>query len=347
MGCLLKFQQYAALQKHIQDSSSLKQTTRLFLIIHPQREERRKLLENLSGEIKQYNSGATTLFLEAEQVEWGQVHDSLMTPSLFGEDEIVIWNGLKNLSESVLDKIRDYILNPSPSAFFLMGAESAKGFSDLYQKTKKELVLLDFSDEKPWNKEKRVQSEMVRLVQKEGKSILPDAFSRLTFLSGSDPLILESELIKIITYVGDRKEISVKDVDAICASSSIATGWQLSEGLVWEDTLSLSETSIDLTFLLSFLGQVRFYLQQGRQVGWCLQQKKDFEETSKFLPQLKIAQFQKVRSALRSRKMAYFDAALESLYEVELLSKNSNMTPAFLFNLLQTKLTHLKQANTR
>jgi len=347
VGYPLKFQQFSALQKNIQDSSALKQPTRSYLIIHPQREERRKLLENLSEEIKVHHKGATTLFFEAEQTEWGQVHESLMTPSLFGEDEIIIWNGLKNLSETVLEKSQEYILNPSSQAFFLMGAESAKGFSDLYQKTKKELVLLDFSDEKPWNKQKRVQQEMLQLVQKEGKTIYPNAFNRLVFLCGSEPLILESELIKIMTYVGDSKEISEKDVDAICASSAVATGWQLSEGLVWGETLSMPEASIDLTFLLSFLGQVRFYLQQGRQVGWCLQQRMDSEEISKYLPQLKPAQFQKIKSALRQRRMAYFDAALGSLSEIELLSKNSNMTPAFLFSLLQTKLTQLKQVNTR
>ncbi len=347
MGCRLKFQQFSSLQKHIQDSFSLKQPSKSYLVIHPQREERRRILENISQELKIHNLGAEALFFEAEQSEWGQVYESLMTPSLFGDDEIVIWNGLKNLSDQVLAKSLEYILNPSPKAFFLMGAESSKGFLDLYQKAKKELVLLDFSEEKPWDKEKRVQQEMIQLVRKEGKVLHPEAFNRLIFLCGLEPLILESELIKIMTYVGDRKEILEKDVNAISSASASATGWQLSEGLVWGEALSMPSSAIDLTFLLSFFGQVRFYLNQGRQLGWCLQQKMNSEEISKYLPQLKPAQFQKISLALRLRKMAYFDAALLALYEIELLSKNSSISAFFLFDLLQIKLTYLKQINTR
>lgn len=316
-------------------------------MIHLQREERRRVLENLASEIIQYYQGATTLFFEEEQTSWGSVHESLMTPSLFGNQEIVIWNGLKNLPEQIIEKSIQYIVKPSDQAFFIMGAESSKGFADLYQKAKKELVLLDFSEEKPWDKQKRVQQEMMILIKKEGKNISPEAFNKLIFLCGSDPLTLESEIHKVITYIGNRKDISEKDITALVSSSLVATGWQLSEGLVWGETLAAAPSSIDLAFLLSLFGQVRFHLQQGRQVGWCLQQKMNPEEISKVLPQLKAAQLQKIGTALRSRKMAYFDEAIEVLCEIELLSKNSNLSSVFLFDLLQTKLSYLKKVNTR
>ncbi len=347
MGGPLKFLQFAALQKHLHSSASLNQLPRSYLIIHSQREERRRVLENLKDEILNYYKDATSIFFDAEQISWGQVHESLMTPSLFGEEEIVIWNGLKSLPEQVIEKSIEYILAPSSRAFFIMGAESSKGFADLYQKAKKELVLLDFSEEKPWDKQKRVHQEMMLLIKKEGKIISSDAFSRLVFLCGSDPLPLESEINKIIAYVGDRKEITEKDVSAIASPSSVATGWQLSEGLVWGDTLSMPHASLDLSFLLAFIGQVRFYLQQGRQVGWCLQQKMTPDEISKVLPQIKSSQLQKISASLRLRKMVYFDEALQILSEVELLSKNSNLSSVFLFDLLQTKLTHLKKINIR
>jgi len=342
----LRFQQFSALQKHIQSSESLKQVPKSYLIVHPQREERRRLLEELGKELTSVSKNAATAFFEGEETSWGQVIDTLMSPSLFGDEQIVVWNGLKNLPEQVLEKSRDYILNPTPGTFFVMGAESAKGFSDLYQNTKKELILLDFSEEKPWDKQKRIQQEMFLLIKKEGKRISPDAWNKLTFLTGLEPLILESELMKVITYIGERKDILERDVEAIASSSSTATGWQLADGLVWTENLSIPSASIDPAFLLGLLGQVRFYIQQGRQVGLCLQQKMTPEEIGKQMPQLKPAQFQKVASNLRLRKMAYFDEALSTLYEVELLSKNSNFSPAFLFDLLAAKLAHLKKTCT-
>ena len=99
--------------------------------------------------------------------------------------------------------------------------------------------------------------------------------------------------------------------------------------------------------MLALLGQVRFYLQQGRQLGWCLEQKKTAEEISKILPQLRSTQMQKLTTSLKTRKMPYFNEALDILYEVELLAKNSNLSPVALLDLLQMRLTHVKQIYTR
>jgi DNA polymerase III delta subunit len=270
-----------------------------------------------------------------------------MTPSLFGEEEIIVWDGLKNLPELVLEKMANYVKHPSSRSFLLLGAETSKGFTEFYQKSKQELILLDFSEEKPWDKQKRVQQELVQRAQQEGKRLTPGAVTRLCDLCGFDPLLLEQEFAKISTYVGARKEIEERDVEKIGSFSHVATGWQIAEGLVWGKTVFVAPSLVDLSFLLALIGQVRFYLQQGRQLGWCLEQRKSPEEIGKILPQLRSTQMQKLTTSLKTRKMPYFDEALDVLFEVELLSKNSNLSPVALLDLLQMRLTHIKQVYTR
>lgn len=343
----MKFQQWTFLQKHIGSSSSLKQCPRSYLVIHSDREERRSYLEKLAKEILLFYPKASLVFFEDEQSSWGQIYEALMTPSLFGEEEIIVWDGLKNLPEPVLEKIAKYVTAPSSRSFLLLGAENSKGFTELYQKAKQELVLLDFSEEKPWDKQKRVQQELLQRAQKEGKKINPGAVTLLCELCGFDPLLLDQEFSKISTYVGDRNEITEQDVEKIGSSSGAVTGWQIAEGLVWGNAAYVSPSLVDLSFVLALLGQVRFYLQQGRQLGWCLEEKKTSAEIAKILPQLRPTQMQKLTTSLKTRKMPYFDVALDVLYEIELLAKNSNLSPVALLDLLQMRLSHVKQIHTR
>lgn len=339
----MKFLQFIALQKVLRSSSS--QIPRCYLVIHSQREERRRVLEKVSEEIaRSYQKKTSTVWLEGDSISWGRVKNTLLTPSLFEEEEIVIWNGVDKVD---LEDLAHYVANPSSKAFFLMGVEQFKSFAELYQKNQKHLVLLDLSEEKPWEKEKRLQQEVLQMAKEASKTISPEALTTLFSLCPPESLIVEQEFSKLASYVGARKEIIEQDVLSIVSGSLTSTGWQLSDALVFGETLSFPRASIDLSFFLAFCGQVRFSLQQGRQLGWCLQNKMRPDEISKVMPNLKPAQMQKITHVLRLRKMKYFDQALADLYDMELLGKNSNLSPPVLFDLLQNKLTHLKQTLTR
>jgi len=43
----------------------------------------------------------------------------------------------------------------------------------------------------------------------------------------------------------------------------------------------------------------------------------------------------------------YFDEALDILYEIELMAKNSSLSPVTLLDLLQMRLSYAKQVHTR
>lgn len=335
----MKFQQAAALESHIDSSFASGKFLRSYLIVHPQREERRKLLEKISAQIASL-SQAEVFFHEGR--EWDFIYNILATPSLFGTPEVIVWDGFKGLSEEAGEKLLRYTKSPSPWVFLLIGADSFKSFAPLDVKGIKDLAVLDLSDEKPWDKEKRQQQEILQKVKQEGKNITPGALSRLLTLS-DDSLTLESELMKVISYIGNRPSIVEKDVEAVTAAP-LVTRWQMAEELIWEKG---KEYEIgDLSALLALIGQIRFLLQQARRISTYVQEKKSPEVIMKAV-NIRSSALQKALQRIKHCKGDYFNAALAMLCDLEVLSKNSSLDSNFLFHYLCIQFDQLKKDYVR
>ncbi len=335
----MKFQQLTALEKHLESSFTGEKFARSYLIVHSQRDERRKLLEKISQQIAALRK-AEVFFQEGRDLDF--VYNTLGTPSLFGDPEIIVWDSSKSLSEEGEEKLLRYIANPSPWAFLLIGADSFKPFSSLYAKASKDLVVLDLAEEKPWDKEKRQQQEILQKVKQEGKSIMPGALARLLLLS-EDSLTLESELMKVISYVGDRTSIVEKDVEAVTTVPLVAR-WQMAEELIWEKGKDYEIE--DLSALLALIGQIRFLLHQARRVSACVQEKKSPEVIMKSI-NIRSAALQKTLQRIKNSKEGYFNSALAMLCDLEVLCKNSALDPSFLFHYLCMQFAQLKSDYVR
>ncbi len=331
----MKFQQPSLLEKHIETGLGKKDFVSSYLVLHAQREERRKLLEHLILQLRT-RLEAEVSFHEGK--EWDVVYHALSSPSLFGNYEIVVWEAPKGVSEEDLEKLVKYLLSPSEKILLVIGAESFKPFSRLYEKVSKQLVVLDLSEEKPWDREKRQQQEVLQRVKEEGKTISPKALAGLLSLS-EESLSLESELVKVLTYVGDRSTVTEEDIAAVTSGSFIGK-WQAAEEIAWEKAKD-REIS-DLSSLLALVGQVRFLLHQGRQIYFYLREGKSSEEIMKLL-HIRQAGLQKTVGRIKSYRFEYLNSALSLLYDFELLCKSSSLDAKFLFRYLCIQFTELKK----
>lgn len=336
----MKFLQPIPLQKHMEASAASGAVPAVYLVLHAQREERRRFLEKIAETL----ALLTKAEIRSIDGEWKDVYPLVATPSLFGEKEIILWSEGKELLEETLLKMKRYVASPSPSSYLLIGAEPSKELAKFYSECQKSIVLLDLSEEKPWDKEKRLEQELLLAVKNASKSVSKEAATLLLESVGGVSTALDSELAKLFLYVGDRAAIEVDDIKKICAPSSATTGWQMAEELLWEGKLPPQEK--DLSFLLAFLGQLRFLLQQARTVGFCLRQKKSQEEIAKQV-NLRAPQLQKITQRLQRSSLTYLEKALELIFEVELLSKNSSHAPHVLLELLQIKLNFLRKSHAR
>jgi hypothetical protein len=322
----VKFQRLLTLLQYLETAET---PPRCYLVLEQDKEERkrsiRKLAEKLSLKTISFEGGDFT-----------PVYSALSSPSLFGEEEVIIWDGVKKISDTVVS----YVKNPGSHCFFIIGGDSLKPFVSL-----EGAALLNTTEEKPWDKEKRIQSDLLYSIKAMGKTITPAAASFLLTISGKDIPALEAELSKVALYIGEKKEITEKDVLAIASFSSKAKGFQQAESLVWEGTFTLEE--VDTSYFISLIGQVRFLLQQGRQIGLLLYERKGAEEIGKILGIRSSKQVQKVIDRLKKRKLEYFEKALSALYDLELLSKSSTLSPQVLLDTLRIKLTKLKREYAR
>lgn len=326
----MKFQQRSALEKQIEQGNFL----RSYLIFHPNKEERKKLLVQVGDKIASAVQGKLSF---CEGKDWESVYQILSAPSLFGDQEVILWD-IGKTTEDLLEKIQKYIFRPSPWAVLVIGAEGMKPFTSLYKGAEKEIGVLDLSEEKPWEKEKRQQQDLVQIVQQEGKDIAQSALLRLLSQS-NDSFTLQSELSKVLAYVGQKKVITEQDVIDIC-SAGAAKGWQVGEEILWEKQGKWDE-SMDASALLALIGQIRFLIQQARQILWGLQEKKTVEELSKKLS-VRPASLQKIISRLKLYSPLYLEEAFNLLYDIEILTKNSALETQFLFRYLCVRFTALK-----
>jgi DNA polymerase-3 subunit delta len=323
-----------ALQKQVDEFFGKGEKPPIYLIFHPQREERRRLMEKLSQKICEQTEATLSFH---EMASWEDVFYELSSPSLFLEKKVFAWDIGKNLEESVVEKIARYIQKPALDYFLIVGAESHKAVGSL---VKQNIITLDMAEEKPWDKEKRLQQELFLQAKNWGKTISPAAAAKLLAGSLGDSLFLENELAKLVCYVGQRRSIEESDVAQVGARSVASTTWQIAESLVWEGKFTSSE--VDTSFLLGLLAQVRFLLQQARKVAWCIQERKGPEEIGK-LVNLRASQLSKIIERVKKRRPEFFDQALALVYEEEVRAKNSGLCAGFLFSYFVLRITQMKK----
>lgn len=319
----MKFTNLAAFEKHLFEASP-QHLSRVYMVVAPVEFERRKIIETI---IKALRPDATNAF-DAQDGPIEKVIAQLNTLSLFGSRPLTILNSFDKLKKADQEPLAAYLQKPSPFSYLILSGSSLKS-CDLYQKAQKEVILLDLSEEKPWDKEKRLREYLAKEAVREGKTLSPDLIAHLFSEIGPDMASLNSELFKLVSYVGCRPKITLDDAKAICASYQTLSGWQLAEGIIWDSTYP--DAPIDTSVLIPLIGQLRYHLQVGYQI--C-------EGTA---PYLKAAQADKFMSLSRKFGPHYFKKGLEALFELELSSKSSGIAPDLLLDVFIAKLNLIKQ----
>ncbi len=337
MGCPLKFQSWPAFGKHLNESTP-NHFSPIYLIIVPCSYERKKICDTIIGSLRKKDPHLTQQHCDASAISLSEVIDQLNSRSLFSSASVVVCDGLEKLKKSCWEPLLAYAESPSSFSYLILGFSSAKNTADLCRKGKKELVALDLSEEKPWEKKARFQRYIIEYAVKEGKSLSPDAALYLLDHVGLDLSSLEQEMAKLVCYAGEDKAIVLNDVEQICTIEKTVSTWQLSEMIVWEAKAAAPPLSIDLSWLLPFLGQIRYQLQIGLQLAVMIDTHMLLGDMAKQLPQLKGAAFDRRVAVAKQRGHEYFRYGLQSLFEIEMLAKNSGGTASLLFDLLTAKL---------
>ena len=84
-------------------------------------------------------------------------------------------------------------------------------------------------DSKDWADQCELRAQGA--LKERGKTIADDALAELVARVGPNPRQLDSEVEKLSLYVGDRKEVSKADVNAVCIRNKLARSFALADAL--------------------------------------------------------------------------------------------------------------------
>lgn len=330
----MKFQQLSAFEKHLEKAAP-DHLSRVYLVAAPCSFERKKICEKICAKIEKKEKRIALLRFDGPDM-WRRAAEELSTIVSIGAHRVVVLEDADKLKKASLEALSAYIVRPSPYVYLLLSAASVKPFSDIYEQGKKELVVCDLCAEKPWERKDRLKAHLVKMAAEEKKTLLREAADLLLERVGSELAQLEQELTKLICYCADRRDIRVIDVHTLCPMEKMASIWQLAEMLVWQEKPIKVEAHFELSSFLPLLSQVRLHLQQGKLL--CLYQNQI--TLGSFKPQL----LEKIAPIARMRKSAFFTEALNAVFSVEMLAKQSSIAPSFLADLLIAKMDTLKKS---
>lgn len=327
----MKFPTSGAFEKHLKESFP-DHLSHFYLFVSPCDYEKRLWTESLTTLLKQKDANVQLQRFDATETSPMAIQDEARAPSL--------WGGLRVLIVEQIDKVKplgsflDLLSHRAPDVILIFLANTSKPVAELYQKGKKDLIAVDVSDEKPWDKERRVQEWIRSRASKIGKQLSSDVAALLIKHLGTDLATLDQELKKLAAYVGERGVLDKKDIEEICGAKDLSTGWQLSESLVWKGPISLDGKAGELSFLFPFIGQIRYQLQLGAQLADLIERKAP--DLKKHFPtQRNLDKFIPIATARGSR---FFLNGLLRLYDFELLSKSAPLDIAAVFDIFQGHL---------
>jgi len=251
--------------------------------------------------------------------------------SLLGDDPIVVLDEAEKLSKKQIQSLCDQLT--SPSSYILFGSRSK--VAPLFTLVEKEGVILDLLGEKPWDKEKRLIDQLSDRAKNAGKRITSEGASLLLERLGVDPALLESEIDKLICYVGDRNVITREDILSISPASKTATLWQTAEDVIWERG---EFPPLDGTSFHGLIPALRNQLQLGLTLSTLIEERCPSDQWSKYLPKLWPKTLEKRSSQAARMGSSYFKKGLSKLLEVELLSRTNSTQYRALLDLFKAQI---------
>lgn len=251
-----------------------------------------------------------------------RVMQELMGGDLFSSSPLIVVSHSESFSEKELEQLAQVAKNFTTQS----GARALFCFTSL-QKVKVRALFESiemrhsFLSEKPWERTARLRGELFALLKKRGYTMSSDAIERFEAL-GFEPLERLTELDKLITYAGGRKELRVEDIDAVCSSGAAASAWRLFDFWIEKKTDSMAKliaaSANDTSSLLGLIFPLRHQIAQSAAI---LENRSDY--LKKKYPYLVGGRLAKSKEKLRGICEEQLTHLFRQLIDFEILVKKS------------------------
>ncbi len=303
----------------------------MVLIIAKDPEERRRTLQSALNKEE-----APVVCFEAEQFD--VFLQEIETLPFLSKSKAVVLQGVENLSSENLEKLHTYIKKPN-SWISLYLTASALSAQSKFVKSCKDVVRV--KEEKIWEKEKRLSSWVVEEAAAAGVAMALGPAQ--AFVKAVDSQFLKQELEKLICYVGEKREITLDAIHAICTPIHHETLWQLGDAIFARSPsacLHIAKTLLeDGMALFPLLAHLRTQFHTTFKI-LSIHNQGGKAAVSQAFPYLKGGLLDKKVAAAQNFGFSRLKKGLVFLFETELKAKNSAIDPALLLEILLVKVTH-------
>ncbi|MCI0382607.1 MAG: hypothetical protein L0207_06125 [Chlamydiae bacterium] len=248
----------------------------------------------------------------------------LQIRSLFASVQIAVVDGIEKLEEKAQNLINKWLVEKSEGNILIFGLTPSAEIGQW----KNELVCLDFSLEKPWDRQKRMKDEILTMALAAKKSFSPEALDLFFEKVALNMDVIEQELLKLFSFLGEkRREIQPEDVQAITSEGKEFSLGKLAQNLVWEENSSFQE--LELSDVLAVVGLLRYQLEMGLKM--CCLLEGGMEDLQQAFPQLSSKNTQKYRQVAQNKGKSFFKKGLVVLFDLEYQVKEGKVDPYLLF----------------
>jgi DNA polymerase-3 subunit delta len=340
----MKYSNLRAFEKHLAEAGPVHFSPVYFIIgkdEYERKEAEKILVTALLGE-KTSREHALKIF-NAERHSIEEVFAELGSRSFFSDKSIIIVHNAENFDKEANAFFEKYFDSPAPATFLVISAEAINRGTKFYKKGEAAGIILDFLEEKPWEKENSLAAKLVDWARHSGKKMNVDAARYLIQFTGTDQSLLQNEMEKLFCYTAEKNSISTPDISAICTGINTETAWQLGDAIFKRDGASAIRIATALveegTQFFSFVRQLRSQFQSKLQICSILSQGGGPAEIQEKFPYMKGQILQQNIQMAKSYGMEALKKGIQAIDETELLAKNSSLDIELLTQRLIIKLS--------
>lgn len=339
----MKYTNLKAFEKHL-DGARPAHFSDVYLILGKERFVRKTATDQLVAALLagKKNPELCSKSFEGDRISESVLNEELQSLSFFVDKQVLIIDQAESLSKAAMKALELYFERPNRSLCLVLSATAINHATNFYKKAEKTGVVLEFADEKPWEKEKTMTEWLVAKTASHNKRIDPQVCQHLIKQLGTDPALLHHELEKLLCYVDTRPTITIQDIAAICTSINSDTGWQLGEAIFRRDAATALRISKALiaegTAFIALARQIRHQFQTQYQICTLLASGGTANDVSQQFPYMRGAILDRNIKLSQEYGLHRFKKGMQTIDQTELMAKSSVSNNDLLAELLIIKL---------
>lgn len=332
----MKFHHFAAFEKHLQETSD-EHLSHLYAIICFSFTEKEVLLKVLHKRLKRKFPD-----IELEKIDYSKGINAILGAaenSLFCRSKCICIKNIEKISDKESKVLESLVERGDP---LILLSDSSLGLKQFYQKCKKDLVVIDLTSEKPWEKEERFQKWALSYLKRYDKSL--NSLDMKTLIQSAQTFDdVKQELDKLCLYCQSDKVISQEAFKDVCKFSKQSALWKISEEIVFQKNMTkvsqLFQNAFEISDMQALFGNLRFHLELALLLK--SDPKKELDKAYRNIP---LKTLEKYKQQIKTLNFDHLKRAFHSLVKHDKLSRLVSTDPKTLTTSLLADITKEKVA---